>query len=151
MNGMYRETRLTVRRACFCTYHLTQVALALVEAVKDATIAGAFCGKAYKFCINCDVYMYKEEPRRIKGGLFEEKNKATEAALTDREKKLFLLRFLDWMLSIVSGRLFLVQSGIELVGDKDNATVFRALLVCPLVWFEVAFNGEQCPFGELVE
>lgn len=79
------------------------------------------------------------------------KNKATEAALIDREKKLFLLRFLDWMLSIVSGSLFLVQSGIELVGDKDNATVLRALLVCPLVRLEVAFNGEQCTFGELVE
>ena len=79
------------------------------------------------------------------------KIKATEAALIDREKKLFLFRFLDWMLSIVCGRLFLVQSRIELVGDKDNATVLRTLQVCPFVGFEIAFNGEQCAFGELVE
>lgn len=72
MNGMYRENALGCKTNMFCTYHLTQVALALVAAVKDATIASTFCGKAYKSCINGNIYVYKEEPRCIKGGLFEE-------------------------------------------------------------------------------
>lgn len=67
------KTRLTIRRACFCTYRLAQVALTLVAAVKDAAIANAFCDKAYKSCINGNVYVYKEVPQCIKGGMFEEK------------------------------------------------------------------------------
>lgn len=72
MNSLYRENALDYKTSMFCTYHLTQVALTLVAAAKDATIANAFCDKAYKSCINGNVYVYKEEPRRIKGGLFEE-------------------------------------------------------------------------------
>ena len=60
------KTRLAVGWACFYTYRLAQVALALVAAIKDATIAGAFCGKAYKSCIKGDVYVYKEEPPAYK-------------------------------------------------------------------------------------
>ena len=81
MNGMYGKNALDYKASMFCAYHLTQVALALVTAVKDATIVNAFCDKAYKSCIKGDVYVYKEEPRRIKGGLFEEKKQGDRSRL----------------------------------------------------------------------
>ena len=80
------------------------------------------------------------------------KTKATEAALFIREnEEILFLAFLGWLFRLCRWNLLLVWRRIELVCDEDNAVVLGALLVNPLIWLEVALDGEHGSLLQLVE
>ena len=72
------------------------------------------------------------------------KTKATEAALFIGEKEETpSLAFLDRLFKLCCWSFLLVWRRIELVCDKDCSVILGALLVNPLIWLEVALNGEH--------
>ncbi len=106
---------------------------------------------AYKSCRN-DGYNGKLANGGYKGrqGCMS-KTKATEAALSIREnEEILFLAFLGRLFRLCRWSL-LVWCRIELVCDEDDAVVLGALLVNPLVWLEVAFNGEHGSLLQFVE
>lgn len=76
------------------------------------------------------------------------KTKATEAALFIGEnEEILFLAFLGRLFRLCRWSFLLVWCRIELVCDEDDAVVLGALLINPLVWLEVALDGEQCGRG----
>ena len=71
------------------------------------------------------------------------KTKATEAALFIGEnEEILFLAFLGRLFGLCRWSFLLVWCRIELVCDEDDAVVLGALLINPLVWLEVALDGE---------
>lgn len=80
------------------------------------------------------------------------KTKATEAALFIGEnEEILFLAFLGRLFRLCRWSFLLVWCRIELVCDEDDAVVLGALLINPLVWLEVALDGEQGSLLQLVE
>ena len=80
------------------------------------------------------------------------KTKATEAALFIGEnEEILFLAFLGRLFRLCRWSLLLVWCRIELVCDEDDAVVLGALLVNPLIWLEVALDGEHGSLLQLVE
>lgn len=80
------------------------------------------------------------------------KTKATEAALFIGEnEEILFLAFLCRLFRLCRWSFLLVWCRIELVCDEDDAVVLGALLINPLVWFEVALDGEHGSLLQLVE
>ena len=80
------------------------------------------------------------------------KTKATEAALFIGEnEEILFLAFLGRLFRLCRWSFLLVWCRIELVCDEDDAVVLGALLINPLVWLEVALDGEHGSLLQLVE
>ena len=72
------------------------------------------------------------------------KTKATEAALFIGEnEEILFLAFLGRLFRLCRWSFLLVRCRIELVCDEDDAVVLGALLINPLIWLEVALDGEH--------
>ena len=79
------------------------------------------------------------------------KTKATRRSPCYGEERLFLAFLGCWLGRLFRRSLLLVGTLVELGCNHDDSGVLHAILVCPFLWLEETFDGEQRALDELVK